>query len=96
MALLCRWITESGDKVTVKASTVKEHPFLPDHVILGSVVGISDNTYPEVRPSSLVARKEDILYLMAGPEVPVEATIPPSEVEAPSGPPPPPLPKRKS
>ena len=94
MALLCRWITESGDKVTVKAVSVKEHPFMPTHVVFDGVTGISDSTHPEVVVKTLVARKEDILYLMGGPEVPPDKAG--KAVEAPSGPPPPPAAKRKA
>ena len=99
--VLCRWTTENGDKVTVKAVSAKEHPFLPDHVVLRSVEGMGDSTHPEVKVSTLVVRKEDILYLMGGTEVPPSARENHDdpvveEAEAPSGPPPPPPPKRKS
>ena len=99
--ILCRWTTENGDKVTVKGTSAKEHPFLPDHVVLSNVEGMGDSTHPEVEVSTLVVRKEDILYLMGGTEVPPSARENNDdpvveEVEAPSGPPPPPPPKRKS
>lgn len=69
MAVLARWASPTGE-VTLRATSLVQHPFLQGMVVLLGVRGVNDPEHPDVDVHSVTLRQADLRYVVEGREVP--------------------------
>lgn len=89
MPVLVRWTPDGGEAVTLRGSTVRSHPLLPDHLLVAGVEGASDPDHPDLLLVSMAVRRTDVVYVADAMILPTQAT-PEAAPEVDPGPPGPP------
>lgn len=74
MPHLIRWQASADSVVTIRCTTVSQHPLLSDHLHLIGVRGANDPEHPDLHVTALVIRQADVVYMCDC--VPSEATKP--------------------
>ena len=85
--MLARWTSPTGE-VTLRATTLVQHPFLQGMVVLLGVQGVNDPEHPDVHVHTLTLRQADLRYVVEGREVTSDALAPVVLAAATATPPP--------
>jgi len=89
VAVLVRWASPTGE-VTLRATSLVQHPFLQGMVVLLGVRGVNDPEFPDVDVHSLTLRQADLRYVVEGREAPAtDAQAAPAVAAAAAATPPP-------
>jgi hypothetical protein len=89
VAVLVRWASPTGE-VTLRATSLVQHPFLQGMVVLLGVRGVNDPEHPDVDVHSLTLRQADLRYVVEGREAATtEPQVAPAVAAAAAATPPP-------
>lgn len=65
MPVLVRWAGPTGE-VTIRSTSLTQHPFLQGMVVLVGVRGVNDPEHPDVEVHTLTLRQADLRYVAHG------------------------------